>query len=295
METCTPYQTLTVPAGILFGMQKPEMAGGSLCYDHRGIVLRSVLSGEDVLSAPYHQLRVMKGYFVLSTDLLALPKRQAYGPAPHRLRIFLPASLLEKGGDEDCSGALHIDQLHCGVMLNLFDTLHKADRELLGLLEEYRGKEVQQDVPYQQHILQAIARWLHHYQCGVSKNILSVNAQKESTKLEIFKRVQLAKDYIASNFESISSLEEIGRACSLAPSHLLKHYRSIFSLTPHQHIVAMRIDYAKFLLRTTNWPVYDIMGRVGFKNASSFIRLFRTRTGRTPIAYRCFYQQCQQK
>ncbi len=47
-----------------------------------------------------------------------------------------------------------------------------------------------------------------------------------------------------------------------------------------------RLDQAAFLLKTTNMPVYDVGGAVGYDNLSYFYRIFKKRYGVSPKCYR---------
>jgi transcriptional regulator GlxA family with amidase domain len=52
------------------------------------------------------------------------------------------------------------------------------------------------------------------------------------------------------------------------------------------YVQNLRIEEAKRLLETTVLPADEISARVGYEDASFFRRLFRRRTGMTPVLYR---------
>jgi AraC-like DNA-binding protein len=51
-------------------------------------------------------------------------------------------------------------------------------------------------------------------------------------------------------------------------------------------VSALRVENAKELLQTTNLPISEIVMRIGYSDASAFIKKFRKYTGTTPSAYR---------
>jgi two-component system response regulator YesN len=54
----------------------------------------------------------------------------------------------------------------------------------------------------------------------------------------------------------------------------------------NQYISARRIDLSRELLAQTALPVGEICERVGLGNYTYFCRLFKKKTGRTPLQYR---------
>lgn len=63
-------------------------------------------------------------------------------------------------------------------------------------------------------------------------------------------------------------------------------FKQSTGLTPHQYVIARRLNRAQVLLATTDLTILEICFRVGFKSQSHFTRLFRKLTGITPRAYR---------
>ena len=55
-----------------------------------------------------------------------------------------------------------------------------------------------------------------------------------------------------------------------------------------EHITEMRMELAKNLLESTQLPVKEIAGRVGYNDPLYFSTVFRNYTGMNPRAYRKF-------
>ena len=71
----------------------------------------------------------------------------------------------------------------------------------------------------------------------------------------------------------------------MSPSFLHKQYKALFGLPPVSDLICMRIDKAKFLLKSQKCAVSDIAEQVGFHNPYHFIRQFKKQVGVTPKKY----------
>jgi len=107
-----------------------------------------------------------------------------------------------------------------------------------------------------------------------------------STRLEILRRLNLAKEYLYSNYNQDISLEKLAEHACLSVNHLLRTFKQAFNITPHQFLIQLRLKRAQLLLKTTGYPVNEVVNMIGFECPSSFTRLFKTRYKITPLKYR---------
>lgn len=117
----------------------------------------------------------------------------------------------------------------------------------------------------------------------LSKNI---HAMKAATRLEIFKRVSLAKDWMEENFHSNITLEEIAALAAMNSQHFLRMFRQIYHITPHQYLIELKLKKAKHLLDTTQQTVTEICHAIGFESIFSFSVLFKKRFDFAPSHFR---------
>ena len=108
---------------------------------------------------------------------------------------------------------------------------------------------------------------------------------KNSTRKEIVKRLLLATDFIFTYYDKELSLDELARNCCLSKFHFLRLFKIAFGTTPHHYINSVRIQRAKELLRNSKLDIHTIARHVGFKDASSFSRMFYTRVGVYPSQF----------
>jgi AraC-like DNA-binding protein len=117
----------------------------------------------------------------------------------------------------------------------------------------------------------------------VRARLSRVPAAKPSTRQELFRRLEIAREYLHGNVERRISLEEVSREACISRYHLHRAFRRVFRLTPHAYITALRLDRARTLLQTGH-GVTDTAMEVGFTSVSAFSRLFRSRYGFPPSA-----------
>ncbi len=107
-----------------------------------------------------------------------------------------------------------------------------------------------------------------------------------TTKVEILKRLTLAKEFIISNYNKDIDLEDIARHACLSVNHLLRTFKQAYGQSPHQYLIKIRVDRSKHLLKNTNYTINEIVEIIGFECPSSFIRLFKGMNKITPGKYR---------
>lgn len=109
---------------------------------------------------------------------------------------------------------------------------------------------------------------------------------KKSTKVELYKRLSIARDYIQAHFTEDLNLNELSRVACLSPYHFHRAFKHTFGITPKKFVTGLRIERAKWLLLNRSFSVQVICNDVGFKDVSSFTRLFTSYTGFTPSVFR---------
>lgn len=130
---------------------------------------------------------------------------------------------------------------------------------------------------------------LNYYQI-FRKEVLEKTGQlsfsNPATRSMIIKRLVVAKDYIQSNYDKKIRLKDIAREACLSVNHLLRTFQQVYQKSPHQYLLHVRLERARYLLLNTDIPVAEIAGRVGFDCPSSFIRHFKGVYNNTPAKYR---------
>lgn len=98
--------------------------------------------------------------------------------------------------------------------------------------------------------------------------------------------VETALAFIREHFHEPVTVEQIASEVSLSPYYFIRLFKKETSMTPHQYITSLRINSAKFYLKTTSFSVKEITFLCGFQSENSFCITFKKLAGITPSEYR---------
>jgi transcriptional regulator GlxA family with amidase domain len=109
---------------------------------------------------------------------------------------------------------------------------------------------------------------------------------RRSTRIELFKRLSLAREWILTHYSWPLSLEDMAEKATLNSQHFLRMFRDCYGITPHQFLIEVRLDAARRLLTDTKEPVSAICRQTGFESLPSFSGLFARHFGTAPTVFR---------
>ncbi len=92
--------------------------------------------------------------------------------------------------------------------------------------------------------------------------------------------------YINEHFREPITLEELAKASNLSPYYFTRVFTARTGFTPHQYVIATRINTAKFLLQARGMSVKEIAFHCGFGSESSFCSSFKKWEKMTPGEFR---------
>jgi AraC family transcriptional regulator len=80
------------------------------------------------------------------------------------------------------------------------------------------------------------------------------------------------------------SVEDLAREAGLSPAHFARAFRETLGQSPHQFVLARRLERARLLLDAPNARPSEVAAAVGFADQAHLTRLFRRQFGLTPGA-----------
>ncbi|MCR2804651.1 helix-turn-helix transcriptional regulator [Paenibacillus soyae] len=98
--------------------------------------------------------------------------------------------------------------------------------------------------------------------------------------------IREAADTIRGRCQEPWDIARMAELTGYSPYHFLRLFRDVMGRTPNRYLTECRLLEAKLLLATTGLAVKDVAERIGFSQASYFIRVFRGAEGLSPSAYR---------
>lgn len=98
--------------------------------------------------------------------------------------------------------------------------------------------------------------------------------------------VRQASEYIEAHLQEELSIAILCEALHVSKNKLYDAFSGHFGTTVNACITQRRMERAKRLLGETEEPVYRVADLIGIRNYTYFCRLFKERTGMTPLQYR---------
>ncbi|CAM3099026.1 bifunctional transcriptional activator/DNA repair enzyme AdaA [Paenibacillus lupini] len=136
--------------------------------------------------------------------------------------------------------------------------------------------------PNREHI-----RIFHHAEEAMSKQFRPCKRCKPASQLLPDEEWEgQARTYIEQHYNEPLSLSVLADVLHLSPYHLQRTFKRLTGVTPATYIQQIRIQEAMKLLASSDLPITDIAGQVGFMNAAHFATRFQAITGLTPSQYR---------
>lgn len=90
------------------------------------------------------------------------------------------------------------------------------------------------------------------------------------------------REIMETNYFTNLSLEEFAKLCARSLSAFKQEFKNIYQTTPGKWLQEKRLEYARYLLETTDSTIEEICMETGFENRSHFIRVFKNKYGLPP-------------
>lgn len=126
-------------------------------------------------------------------------------------------------------------------------------------------------------------------------DIKKIPAVKSSTRVEVFRRLNNAREFLDDNFSGNIKIEDAAKAACMSNFHFLRLFKKVFGETPYQYITKRRVDKAFSLILRTGMPITEVCFEVGFSSPSSFSWLFKQKYGMSPETMRGSYNSFAMK
>lgn len=102
----------------------------------------------------------------------------------------------------------------------------------------------------------------------------------------MFGRIRRVFAYINEHFAEEITLDALAEETSMSRTYLCRYFKEMTGQTLFGYIEQTRIQYACYLLKTTERSVAQIAMESGFESVSYFNRMFRRHCNMTPSRYR---------
>jgi AraC family transcriptional regulator len=195
---------------------------------------------------------------------------------PEILQVYLRRSLYESAVGElyGCDAAAAEIVPRFGIVDPLLEQLSIA------LAEALRSGAVR-DGLYIDTIAQMMAVHLAR-----THSVQSRAGALPPTPVVSHQRMRQLLEFIETNLDQPLTLDAMAAHVGISPLYLARAFKAAIGQSPHQYVLARRIERAKELLRNTEMPIIDVALSVGFSSQSHLSHWMIRHTGITPAVYR---------
>lgn len=95
-----------------------------------------------------------------------------------------------------------------------------------------------------------------------------------------------AQAYIDENYFQIDSIESIAEKFCVSLSHFSRSFKAYSGYSPVAYLKNTRLYHAQQLLMYSDYTVYEISEKIGFKDTNNFIRQFKNKFQLSPLKFR---------
>lgn len=127
-----------------------------------------------------------------------------------------------------------------------------------------------------------IAEKLVQSQLHIDRQIGQIEASRQATREELYRRLCIAHQYILDNYTAGVSLDKLSRAAALSKFHLLRTYKQVYGVTPYQQTLRLRLHKARDLIRRRSHSLEAIAFDLGFSDRRSFSKAYKKAFAVTP-------------
>jgi Transcriptional regulator containing an amidase domain and an AraC-type DNA-binding HTH domain len=124
----------------------------------------------------------------------------------------------------------------------------------------------------------------------LSELLLSETVKDDETDYKMLSgNIRASIEYVEKNYECNISIKDMASSACCSVYHFSRVFKRVTGYSPYEYLTKFRINKAKTLLKSSDLPVEEISGRVGFISNSNFIRTFKTLEDMTPLKYRKYW------
>ena len=121
--------------------------------------------------------------------------------------------------------------------------------------------------------------------------ILSVVRNQEFAGKSIERKIRKACLYFRENLNTTVHIENLASELNVGYSYFRQMFRKYTGISPTQYHLSLRIQKSKDLLISTDQSFKEIANELGFESYFYFSRIFKDKTGKSPMEFRKEHQQ----
>lgn len=113
-----------------------------------------------------------------------------------------------------------------------------------------------------------------------------LNVVREYLPVQDNKLIKKACEYVLNNVDQEITLTRIADHLDISKNYFCSLFKQETGKNFLEYVTKVKMEWAKMLLRQSNYKTYKVSEMLGYREASYFSRLFRKHTGSSPAEYR---------
>jgi len=117
------------------------------------------------------------------------------------------------------------------------------------------------------------------------KTAHQLNLVKNSTRQELLRRLQTAKEVLDAQEMDAFNINLLAQQCALSGSHLFRSFKKVYGISPYQYLLQQKLKKAACLLQKEEKSITEAALLCGFTDLPSFSKAFKKLHGVSPTAF----------
>ena len=192
------------------------------------------------------------------------------------LHLYVPPEYFSEAAEEYRRAGRRVNRSHIDA-LSLSDPFLFSLAQSLTSCVAYQAPELYADAAARLFAIHILLK------SGTLKNEdLARNVGNDLTD----RRLARVIDFMHHHFAQEITLDQLAREAGISRFHFVRLFRKRLLVTPHRYLVGLRLDHAKFLLRTTDLDINAVARACGYTHSGRFAAAFQAAFALHPSQFR---------
>jgi len=259
----------------------PDLPGDKLIYNFYGIFLKRNIGNGLGYGRKYYDFSNGVMGFSLPKQVFTLDREMDYSKITGWMLLIHP-DFLRKYPVAKKIASYGFFSYHLHEALHLSE---KEEKLIDGIMRNIRDEYSQQIDGYSQDVIVSHIELLLNYANRFYNRQFITRSNAEQEPVARFEQL-VSQIFSEDQISRIPGVNDLAEQMNVSPHYLSDMLRSLTGMSAQQHIHNQLIEKAKELLLTTNLSINETAYNLGFEYPQYFNRLFKSKTGLTPAAFR---------
>ncbi|MCW3104791.1 MAG: AraC family transcriptional regulator [Bacteroidetes bacterium] len=260
---------------------------------HSEVGIKYVISGTEKYTLNKKSYVVSKGNFLLVNRGQAHEVAVANAPEPvHGLCMLISGTLLNDvliNNTAPGSWLLDNPEEKIRPEFDFVEGIYRPDdvlNQYISSLGKMLNRETGEIPVESAELFYGLAQQLLASQSLTGERVQQINANRKSTREELYRRISLAKQIIDDSFNRELEIAKLAGTVAMSEFHFFRTFKQVYGISPHRYQVKRRLENAQKMLGENKLLVTEIAFLCGFADIHSFSKSFKKAFGISPAAFR---------